>query len=59
MAKENGGVHIHIGQLPRYSRPVRIYLNDSTDHMEPVNVWNYNLNVIKEQKIKEEKLLQK
>lgn len=62
MSKEKHGIckDINVGQLPRYSRLVRLYLyNDCTEYMEPINIWNHNISVIKEQKDNEEKLLQK
>lgn len=60
MAKARDGMHIGIGQLPRYSRPVRIYLNNyDTENLEPINSWSQNLNIVKEQKEEEEKQIQK
>uniref|UniRef100_A0A2S2P2A4 Activating signal cointegrator 1 complex subunit 3 n=2 Tax=Schizaphis graminum TaxID=13262 RepID=A0A2S2P2A4_SCHGA len=62
MAKVKAVVHKHvnIGQLPRYSRSIRVYLNsDITEYMEPINIWNHNFNVIKKQKEEEEKVFQK
>lgn len=62
MAKENDDMRklVNIGQLPRYSRPICVYLNsDNTDYLEPINTWSHNLNVIKEQQKEEENLLQK
>jgi len=62
MAKLKAGVHKHIdiGQLPRYTRSFRVYLNsDITEYMEPINIWSHNLGVIKKQKEEEEKIFQK
>ncbi|CAH1724972.1 activating signal cointegrator 1 complex subunit 3 [Aphis gossypii] len=62
MAKVKAGVHKHIsiGQLPRYSRSLRIYFNsDITEYMEPVNIWSHNFSVIKKQNEEEEKVFQK
>lgn len=56
--KDNMRKHIEIGQLPRYSRPIHMYSNnDDTEYMEPINTWNYNLSVLKNQREEEEKLL--
>jgi len=58
--EKNVHKHLNIGQLPRFSRSIRIYLqNDDTEYMEPINMWSYNLSIIKENKEKEEKLIQK
>lgn len=52
--------HVDVGQLPRYSRPICIYLNNiDAEYMEPVNTWSHNLCVLKELKEEEEKLFQK
>lgn len=62
MAKVKASVHKHIsiGQLPRYSRSLRIYFNsDITEYMEPVNIWSHNFSVIKKQNEEEEKVFQK
>lgn len=62
MEKVKAGVreHICIGQLPRHTRSIRVYLNsDITEYMEPINIWRYNLSVIKKQKEEEEKIFQK
>lgn len=59
MAKERDDVrmHIHIGQLPRYSRAFRIH--DNNEFMEPIHIWNDNLRIMKERKKEEDKLYQK
>lgn len=62
MEKVKAGVHEHIsiGQLPRFTRSVRVYLNsDITEYMEPINVWSHNLSVIKKLKEEEENTFQK
>jgi len=60
MAKVKADEHIGIGQLPRYTRSIRVYLNsDITENMEPINVWRHNLSVIKKLKEEEEKIFQK
>lgn len=60
MAKVKDDVyrHIHIGQLPRYSRAFRMH-NDNNEFMEPIHIWNDNLRIMKERKEEEEKLYQK
>jgi len=62
MAKVKTGVHEHIGigQLPRHTRSIRVYLNsDIIEYMEPIDIWSYNLSVIKKQKEEEENIFQK
>lgn len=62
MAKEKDDVrkHANVGQLPRYSRPVRVYLNeDNADYVEPIKTWSHNFSIIKELQKEEENLLQK
>jgi len=52
--------HVNIGQLPRFSRPIRVYLHDdNTEYLEPIHTWSHNLSVIKGRKEEEEKLVQK
>lgn len=58
--KAGGYKHINIGQLPRYTRSFRVYLNsDITEYMEPINIWSYNSSAIEKQKDEEEKIFQK
>lgn len=60
MANINNSLHNYIGELPRFSRALRFHSNDKfIEYMDPVNTWNYNLNIIKDQVAEEEKILQK
>lgn len=52
--------NINICQLPRYSRPQRLYLyNVYAKYTKPINIWSHNINLAKELMNKEDKLLQK
>jgi len=61
MERERNSMHKHvnIGQLPRFSRLIRVYLHNDIEYMEPLNIWSHNLSVIKEKKEEEEKRIQK
>lgn len=51
---------IEVGQLPRYSRPIRMYFNNvDAEYMEPINIWSHNINIVKELKEEEENIFQK
>lgn len=60
MAKMRDDVrnNIHIGQLPRYSRAFRVH-SANNECMEPIDIWNDNLRIMKVQKEEEEKMYQK
>lgn len=52
--------NVDIGQLPRYTRSICMYLNNvDPEYVEPIHIWSHNLNIVKELKEEEDKLLQK